>query len=76
MSTIVVCDICTKPISSTNGKINLYRISSQGANPKRFILSQKDPINPEFKYDICETCAKILHQTLKNVHVKYKAGIL
>lgn len=76
MSTIVVCDICMKPISSTNGKVNSYHISSQGANPKRFVLSQKDPINPEFRYDICEMCAKTLHQVIKNAHIKYKDGKL
>ena len=76
MSTIVVCDICMKPISSTNGKVNLYRISSQGDNPKRFVLSQKDPINPEFKYDICEMCAKTLHQVIKSANIKYKDGKL
>lgn len=76
MSILFICDICMKPISRTNEKVNSYHISSQSANPKKFVLSQKDPINPEFKYDICELCAKTLHQVIKNARIKYKDGKL
>lgn len=70
MATLILCDVCKKPISTNAGQA-AFILSSQSTNPKRkFVLSPKNLYNPSFRFEICESCAKSVHKYIVSIREK------